>query len=138
MTKQFIPRSGIYSMTIPDSWIAEEEDSISSIYEENTGVGAITCSAYVIPETYEFLIEAELMHFISSDIINTTATVLNGKRIEAGLGECSVFTPDGGYRKYFVAFRNGRAVFITYQCAAEDRFAELAVVEEIIRSLEIY
>lgn len=135
---EYKSKSNIFSIKVPENYLVEEDGNTISITENENGVGAINLSAYAIPATYNFDIGMELSDFISSNKYANNAEVLPAQEVGADNYEEKEFVIEGQYYwKYWVLFKNNKAVFGSYNCNFSDRFVEKGIVKEVIDSINI-
>lgn len=130
--------SGIYSIAIPDGYLIEEDENTIGIYNEEDGVGTINITAYVIPASYDFVIEDELLDFVLSNKGVTKSTAFFIKEMESDYRGCEFVTADDRYWRYWLLYRNHKAVFCTYNCSVEDCSVEIDIIQSIIESIKVH
>lgn len=130
--------SKIYSIKVPDHFVIEEQGDQVIMYDHDNGVGAINISSYVIPHTYDFKIEAELIDFVSSNEEYNLSTGLVYKEVEENrYAKCIFITAKKREWKYWLVYENNRAILITYNSNCNDANKESSIVKEIVSSVRI-
>ncbi|WP_343307874.1 hypothetical protein AAHN97_12055 [Chitinophaga niabensis] len=134
---EYKSKSNIFSIKVPASYLIEEGGNTISITDDKNGVGAINLSAYVIPATYNFDVGMELSDFVSSNENANNAENLLAQ-VSADNYEEKEFVLEGQYYwKYWVLYKNNKAVFGTYNCNFSDRLVEKDIVKEMVDSINI-
>jgi hypothetical protein len=126
--------SRYYQLEIPENWKVEEDENTISIYNEDEGLGAITITSYLIPETYSFDIRKELIDFVHNTI-NNQDDIKEYNLLEKKIAEIDIKN-DKGLWRFVIVFSKQKALFITYNSdvVASD---EINTVSHIIASINM-
>ena len=116
-----------WSLRLPPGWEALAKDGCRSIFKPN-GAGALQISAAVKDGT---VTHEDLVEFASLPQVSGAAEVHVGGFVGLEEDDCQEAT---FWRRWWL--RNGRvALFVTYNCAVDDRHEERVAVDQILRSL---
>lgn len=128
-----------FNLNLPSNYeITELEDGIINISDEINGVGAITITKYIIPDSYEFIIAEELNDFLASiedftEDIKHEVTIESATRIST-----EFFSLENRFWKLWLFYEYRTAMFITYNCESKkSKDKELSVIEKIVSSISI-
>lgn len=126
-----------YSFDKPKRWKVEKENGILLLFNEFDGSGALNISSYEITTDYLFDMDVELRDFISS-VVDCSIDFISDETImrtkDSVATELSI---KNTYWKFWVVFRNFKAVFISYNCDIDDREKVLQEITSIIKSIQI-
>ncbi len=120
-----------WSTNYPSSWVSEEEKDCHSFYN-NDGVGALQVSAYK-KENGE-VNNSELISFIEG----YTPSDISLEQIYSGdfQGFYCHFISDEEYWKYWILKAGGLMLFITYNCAEDDKGIEDQEIDIITKNIK--
>ena len=125
-------KSAWWSVELPDNWEAEQDEDCATFTSER-GVGALQISAYRRDD--EIVTDEDLLDFAEDDLVEgeNSQSVSFGEFV--GL-ETSYFANEGFSRKLWLQ-SGSLLLFITYNCAAEERTVETEDVNLILKSLSL-
>ncbi|WDF76618.1 hypothetical protein PQ469_22280 [Mucilaginibacter sp. KACC 22773] len=126
--------SRYYQLAIPENWKVEEDENTISIYNEGEGLGAITITSYLIPETYSFDIRKELIDFVDNTI-NNQKDIKEYNLQEKKIAEIDIKN-DKGLWRFVIVFAKQKALFISYNSDVVVS-NEINTVSHIIASINI-
>ena len=126
--------SRYYQLEIPENWKVEENENTISIYNEDEGLGAITITSYLIPETYSFDLRKELIDCVDNTINNQDG-IKEYDLQEKQIAEIDIKN-DKGLWRFVIVFSKQKALFITYNSDVVDS-NEINTVSHIIASINM-
>ena len=133
--EKYISPSGYYELDILESWSYSEEGNIVSFFNEVNGVGAIQISSYSIDKGLNIDIASELAEILN-DKFKETSETFSKISVNNNLANYS-FAKDNRYWDYYLLFKNGKLLFITYNCEELDKLIEKKVINKIINSIKL-
>jgi hypothetical protein len=112
----------------PENWIAELDEDVLSVYDPQSGVGALQFSTYSVPDMHQIDVRRELAAFLEGKpvLINVNAA--------ADCAYSDYIDNDESYWKHWLFLIENVLVFVTYNCAKEDAAKEAEQVEAIVAS----
>ena len=130
----YVSRTGWFGLQYPVGWTVQEGDESISIYNPDSGHGAINASAYRTPGKVDA--RAELLENLA-DNSPSIETEHVSVRCTDSTQVASVGYEDGDnfHKIWFVVSRN-YLILCNYICGTEDK-SELPIVEEIVESVEV-
>ncbi len=125
-------KSAWWSVELPDDWEADQDEDCVTFTSER-GVGALQISAY--RRDSENVTDEDLLEFAEDELIEeeTPQSISCGEFIGF---ETSYFADENFWRKLWL--RSGSLLlFVTFNCAAEERAVETEDVNQILESLSV-
>ena len=122
--------------TIPDGWIAEEEDDILTIYSPD-GEGAMTLSFYSLVDYSQDVVNH--ISTMASRFVEQNDIVLNGAmRVHVSKENKAVLhgegkTSDGWYTKLWILAQKPKIILATYD--VQEKNDEIFICDAIIDSM---
>ena len=132
--KKYISASGYYKLYIPDNWGYSEDENIVSFYDEVNGEGELQVSSYAISKDQNIDVASELSEMLTDKIGMQRQDILPKISVLNNLANF-YFTEDKKYWEYYMVFRNGKLLFITYNCNQTDILVQKYIINKIVKSI---
>jgi hypothetical protein len=116
------------NLTTPDNWKTEVNGSVTSLFDPDTGVGALQFSYYTVPDINAIDIIKELKEYSSDKYDDVNVEFING------YAYFSTIRSETYWRYWLLKEVNG-IVFISYNCNEIDAYKENSTVNGIIHSI---
>lgn len=139
---KYVSSAGWYSMSYPDDWIVEEdkekEPYVTTFYDPEKGVGVLQVSAYDIPIKPDFNLVSQFIESLSDIGVSANREEIYVNIFkDKGVVYYDSVLDSNHYFRYWMINRQNRLLFITYNCAPEDKGKEDKVVEEVIETIQL-
>ena len=132
--RKYRSSSRYYELCIPDNWSYTEEGNIVSFNNEVCGVGAFQVSSYLIDKDQNIDVASELSNMLSDKIGVPKQDILPKISVTNNLAHF-YFIDGEKYWEYYILFKNGKLLFITYNCQQTDNLVEKSIIDKIIHSI---
>ncbi len=114
---------------IPDSWTAESDGNMISVFEAANGVGALQFTSFKVPNRGRIDLSKELLSLLDDEYNDAD---INEK---ANYAFFETVDKDSVYWKYWLLNGEESIFFISYNCQATDKGIENDVINSIINSI---
>jgi hypothetical protein len=126
-----------YQLCIPSDWSYSEENNLVSFYDNEIGVGSLQISSYLVPSDYNLLnLPFELAEIIFERTEVDKNDILVNIEVWKNLAQYHIVIKDR-YWEYYMFYQNEKLLFITYNCAENDKLLEKDVRHKIVQSIKI-
>jgi hypothetical protein len=137
-------KEGWYQITVPDDWEVDAEDTpVATYHPEGVGALQITAESPKSRKAGEridvFLVMRAFLKSIGVTLDEKNARRWSKDGLEWATTEYEGESPDGPiFWRLWFATNHDVLAFFTYACPAEDRDAERATVDEILKSVVLF